>query len=77
MKDPSVVLDLLQVGELKSLCKHFLMTQSVASGTKSKIIEALFKHDREHQPLFGKSQFMSTVVVKYVEIFGEVGGLRS
>ncbi len=61
-----MILDLLQVGEMKNLCKHFHMPSSVTSGAKSKMIAALFKQDREHHPLFGNSQFMSKVVAKYV-----------
>ena len=64
LKDPSVVLNLLQVNEVKSVCKQLHMSQSVVTASKQKMIDALFKHDREHHPLFGKSQFMSTVVAR-------------
>ena len=50
------------MGELKTLCKQLHMPAGVVGGSKSKMIAALFKQDREHQPLFGKSQFMAAVV---------------
>ena len=62
LKDPSAVLGLLQVSELKSLCKQLHMPASVVGGSKAKMISGLFKQDREHQPLFGSSQFMVSVV---------------
>lgn len=62
LKDPSVILGLLQVGELKTLSKQLHMPAGVVGGSKAKMIVALFKQDMEHQPLFGKSQFMDIVV---------------
>ena len=66
LKDPSVVLGLLQVGELKTLCKQLHMPAAVVGGSKAKMIAGLFKQDREHQPLFGASQFMVSVVKRYL-----------
>ena len=62
LKDPSMVLTLLQLSELKSLCKQLHMPAAVVASSKAKMIQALFKQDRDHRPLFGRAQFMSSVV---------------
>lgn len=64
LKDPGAVLDLLQSGEVKQLCRQFHMPASVVGSSKQKMVQALFKQDRQHQPLFGRAQFMSSVVTK-------------
>ena len=64
LADPTEVLNLLQLGELKTLCKQFNMPTSVVGNQKTSIIQAMFKHDRQQKPLFGRDQFMKIVVTK-------------
>ncbi len=59
LSNPTEVLPLLQVSELRELRKHLNLP---SCGQKAQIIESLFKHDREHKPLFGKSHFLASVV---------------
>lgn len=62
--DPTEVLNLLQLGELKGLCKQLNMPTSLVGNQKTSIIQAMFKHDRQQKPLFGQAQFIKTVVTK-------------
>lgn len=64
LADPSEVLQLLQLAELKTLCKHFNMPTSVVGNQKTSIIQAMFKHDRQQKPLFGQDQFLKIAVTK-------------
>ena len=64
LADPTEVLNLLQLGELKGLCKQLNMHTSLVDNQKTSIIQAMFKHDRQQKPLFGQAQFMKIVVTK-------------
>ena len=64
LADPTEVLNLLQLGELKNLCRQFNMPASIVGHQKSSIIQAMFKHDRQQKPLFGQDQFMKIVIAK-------------
>ena len=64
LADPSEVLHLLQLAELKTLCKQFNMPSSVVGNQKTSIIQAMFKRDRQQKPLFGQDQFLKIVVTK-------------
>ena len=64
LADPTEILNLLQLGELKGLCKQLNLPTSLVGNQKSSIIQAIFKHDRQQKPLFGQAQFMKTVVNK-------------
>ena len=65
LTDPTEVLNLLQLHELRTLCKSMNLPPSVVGNQKTKIVESLFQHCRQHKPLFGgKSNFLETVVKK-------------
>ena len=64
LADPTEILNMLQLSELKGLCKQLNMPPSVVGNQKASIIQAMFKHDRQQKPLFGQDQFMKIVVSK-------------
>ena len=65
LTDPTETLALLQLGELKTLCKEMLhLPASLIGSQKSKILESIFRHCREHKPLFGRSSSILDVVTK-------------
>lgn len=61
LRDEREALDLLQVSELKQLCKDMKMPTSLLRSQKSEIIKAFFTHAQQHKPLFGTSSFLDVV----------------
>ena len=61
LTDKREALDLLQVSELKLLCRDVKMPASLQRCQKSEIIEAIYKHSHEHRPLFGAESFLNVV----------------
>lgn len=56
------VLNLLQQGELRALCKEVNLPSSVTGHQKAKMVEAVLRHSRQHRPLFGgRSSFLGSV----------------
>ena len=55
------VLNLLQLSELKLLCKDLKMPTSLQRCQKSEIINAFFTHAQQHKPLFGTSSLLDVV----------------
>ena len=59
--DKREALGLLQMSELKQLCREMKMAGSVQRCQKSEIIQALFSHSQQHRPLFGAASFLDVV----------------
>ena len=64
--DSREALNLLQVSELKLLCKDMKMPMSPQRCQKSEIIQALFTHAHQHKPLFGTTPFINVVFKRLV-----------
>lgn len=62
LSDPKELLNLLQLNELKTLCKDMKLPGSMVGSQKAQIVESLFRHSRQHRPLFGKATFLGAVV---------------
>lgn len=65
MRDEREAFDLLQVSELKQLCKDMKMPTSLLRSQKSEIVKAFFAHAQQHKPLFGTSSFLDVVFKRY------------
>ena len=63
--DKREALNLLQVTELKGLCRDMKMPGSLQHCQKSEIINALFTHAQQHRPLFGSASFIDIVFKRY------------
>ena len=59
-------LNLLQLSELKLLCRDLKMPTSLQRCQKSEIISAFFTHAQQHKPLFGTSSFLDVVFKRFL-----------
>eukprot|EP00731_Ephydatia_muelleri_P025097 Em0017g180a len=72
LADPAEVLGLLQVKELKALCKSLNLPTSVTGTQKAAMISSVLGHQATHRPLFGSSSssFLATVSKRGKAVLG-------
>jgi hypothetical protein len=70
LRDEREALGLLQVSELKQLCRDMKMAGSLQRCTKTKIIRSLLSHSQQHRPLFGAPSFLSVVFKRVKALLG-------
>ena len=61
-------LGLVQVSELRQLCRDMKMGGSLQRCQKAEIIRSLFSHSQQHRPLFGAPSFITVVFKRCVNI---------
>ena len=61
LTDRREALNLLQMPELRSLCKDLKMPTSLLRSQKSEIVQSFFTHAQQHKPLFGTASFLDVV----------------
>lgn len=67
LTDLKEALTLLQVAELKGLCKEFILPSSLSGKPKPQLIEGLVQHCKQHKPIFGSSNLTETIMKKCVK----------
>ena len=64
LTDPAQILTLLQVKEMKALCKSLNLPTAVTGSQKAAMISSVLRHQGTHRPLFGSTSFLCTASKK-------------